>query len=268
MRVSAPNHFPGARQAGFARVEFLSILFVVATLTLLQIAGATTSKGKSSVAVCFFNLRQLTQAWQMYADDNKGALAENFDSQRTWVTSIIDYSNPQSANTANLTNTPFGRYVGRTDVYRCPADESSVRSASGLLPRNRSYSMNGAVGNPSSFWLPTPPYRSYTNLVNISAPPPSRLSIFLEEHPDSINDGMFAVQMPTSPGSTTLIDFPAAYHDGAMSLSCADGHVEMKRWLDPRTSPPVRLQPISLNIPQPNNPDVLWLAERTSSRLE
>jgi len=204
----------------------------------------------------------------MYADDNKGALAENFDSQRTWVTSIIDYSNPQSANTANLTNTPFGRYVGRTDVYRCPADESSVRSASGLLPRNRSYSMNGAVGNPSSFWLPTPPYRSYTNLANISAPPPSRLFIFLEEHPDSINDGMFAVQMPTSPGSTTLIDFPAAYHDGAMSLSCADGHVEMKRWLDPRTSPPVRLQPISLNIPQPNNPDVLWLAERTSSRLE
>jgi len=266
MRALAPGQ--SKSRAGFTRVELLSVLIVVATLTLLQIGGATTSKSKGSVAVCFFNLRQLTQAWQMYADDNKGALAENIDSSRTWVTSIVDYSSPQSANTATLTNTPFGRYVGRTDVYHCPADETTVRTASGLVPRNRSYSMNGAVGNPSSFWLPTPPYRSYTNLANISAPSPSHLFIFLEEHPDSINDGLFAVQMPTSAASTTLIDFPAAYHDGAMSLSYADGHVEMKRWLDPRTSPPVRFNSLLPISNQANNPDILWLADRTSARLE
>ena len=31
-------------------------------------------------------------------------------------------------------------------------------------------------------------------------------------------------------------DLPASYHNGAGGLSFADGHQEIKRWLDPRTT--------------------------------
>jgi hypothetical protein len=251
---------------GFTRVELLCLVLAICALGLVRLAADASSKGKSSTAVCLYNLRQLTRAWQMYADDNRGVLPENsVDAQNVWVRGLIDYTSPESGNPVNLTNTPFGRYAARPEIYRCPADESSIRTVSGLTLRNRSYSMNAAVGSATGFWLPSPKYRTYTNLASITAPPPSNLYIFLEEHPDSINDGLFALEMPTSAGSTRLIDFPAAYHDGSMSLSYADGHSEMKTWVDARTSPPVRFQPILVNTSQANNADILWLAQRTSA---
>jgi prepilin-type processing-associated H-X9-DG protein len=55
-------------------------------------------------------------------------------------------------------------------------------------------------------------------------------------------------------------DVPASYHNGAGGLSFVDGHAEIKRWLDPRTAPPIRKDSTWLvtagNIPSPNNPDI------------
>jgi len=63
------------------------------------------------------------------------------------------------------------------------------------------------------------------------------------------------------------IDLPASRHTGAVMLSFADGHVESKRWLDPRTRKPV--ERIKLyGLPSPNNPDLFWLMERTTSKIE
>ena len=259
--------------AAFTRIELLSAIVMVALLSLLPLRGAAsiTTKGKNSVPICLYNLRQLTQAWQMYAEDHRGTLPANeTDLQNAWVRGVLDYTgSPVNTNLVALTNTIFGAYVRRPEVYRCPADESTVRSGVLFYPRVRSYSMNSAIGTRNSNWLPTPQYRTYTNISAIVTPPPSRLWIFLEEHPDSINDGSFGFSMPTTPASTQMIDFPAAYHDFSAGLSFADGHAEMKRWLDPRTLPPIRYNnSLLLNVPQPNNPDILWLAERTSSRSE
>jgi prepilin-type processing-associated H-X9-DG protein len=58
------------------------------------------------------------------------------------------------------------------------------------------------------------------------------------------------------------------YHNGACGFSFADGHSEMTKWLDSRTTPP--LVP---NIPShyvgdkfasPNNQDIAWLQERAT----
>jgi hypothetical protein len=47
----------------------------------------------------------------------------------------------------------------------------------------------------------------------------------------------------------------------------ADGHAEIKRWMDPRTTPPLKRNSlIPLNVASPNNPDVAWLQERSTSR--
>jgi prepilin-type N-terminal cleavage/methylation domain-containing protein len=49
-------------------------------------------------------------------------------------------------------------------------------------------------------------------------------------------------------------------------LSFADGHAEVKRWLDSRTTPPLKPgTPITLGVPSANNPDVAWIQERSSS---
>ncbi|HKS35631.1 MAG TPA: hypothetical protein VJW76_00475, partial [Verrucomicrobiae bacterium] len=76
----------------------------------------------------------------------------------------------------------------------------------------------------------------------------------------------FANQMVENAASARIIDYPASYHNGAAGLSFADGHAEIKKWLDARTRPPVKFYEMPLNVPSPNNKDMVWLSERTSIR--
>jgi hypothetical protein len=70
---------------------------------------------------------------------------------------------------------------------------------------------------------------------------------------------------PRSPNATRWIDYPASYHNNAGGVTLADGHAVIKKWLDPRTSVPIKK---GVNIPifvsSPRNVDVLWLQERSA----
>ena len=92
--------------------------------------------------------------------------------------------------------------------------------------------------------------------------------VFVDEHPDSINDELFGMHMPAAtswPKAASWVDVPASYHNGACGFSFADGHSEVHRWRDPRTTPP--LMPGGLypdHFVTPNNADVAWLQERST----
>jgi prepilin-type processing-associated H-X9-DG protein len=91
--------------------------------------------------------------------------------------------------------------------------------------------------------------------------------VMLDEHPDSINAGGYANMMVENLASARIIDFPASYHNGAAGISFADGHAEIRKWVDSRTKPPVKYNnQLQLNVASPNNQDVAWLSDRTSSR--
>ncbi len=65
-----------------------------------------------------------------------------------------------------------------------------------------------------------------------------------------------------------IIDFPASYHNGACGFSFADGHSKIRKWKDGRTIAPVKYTgTLGLNVASPNNRDVLWFAERSTSRI-
>ena len=92
--------------------------------------------------------------------------------------------------------------------------------------------------------------------------------VLLDEHPDSLNAGGFANMMVESAGAARIIDFPASTHNGAGGIAFADGHAEIRKWIDPRTRAPVKYNSqLQLNVASPNNADMIWLADRTSSRL-
>jgi prepilin-type processing-associated H-X9-DG protein len=70
---------------------------------------------------------------------------------------------------------------------------------------------------------------------------------------------------PDKPQQWYMIDFPGSYHGGAGGLSFADGHSEVHRWKDARTTPPIGgLR--GLNVLSPNNPDVYWIMERSTRK--
>ena len=112
----------------------------------------------------------------------------------------------------------------------------------GIL-RVRSYSMNGALGSDGSGqadphakphgWLPYPTYKNYIRENELTTPGPSDMWVLLDEDVDSINDGSFAVHMPSSAAATTWIDLSAKAHGNACGLPFADGHSEIHKWLVP-----------------------------------
>jgi len=125
----------------------------------------------------------------------------------------------------------------------------------------------GDRGGPFSggYWQ----FRKYSHIAN---PAPSKTWVFVDEREYSINDGWFAVDMdsydPLRSSGHRIVDCPASYHNMAAGFAFADGHAEIKKWVDIRTAPRLRKgQPLALGVSSPNNKDVDWMQERTSSKM-
>jgi len=74
--------------------------------------------------------------------------------------------------------------------------------------------------------------------------------------------------MPASEAATTWVDAPANYHNNACGFAFADGHSEIHKWLRPGSVPPVTYVGMSGLINMARNPDVIWVAKRTSARID
>jgi len=273
---------------GFTLVEILVVITVIAVLVGLLVPAVTKAKSTGQGIACLNNIRQLMVAWKMYPDDNNGKLVRNaaFNGIARyradtggWIHGWLDFGGANTDNTnvlkligeADGQTALFGKYITTPEVYRCPADPSTVRIDGRVYPRVRSLSMNQAIGSGSTAtWLPPSTYIVFQKESEVVNPAPANLLAFLDEHPDSINDAGWAFQMhdPDQRAQAKLIDIPASYHNGAGSLSFADGHSEIHRWLDPRTRPAIHYTNNVSNVATPNNADADWLAARVSSRKD
>jgi prepilin-type processing-associated H-X9-DG protein len=178
---------------------------------------------------------------------------------------------PDNTNPATITEASLGPYVvSVTQIYHCPSDQavSAVQSAAGWSQRIRSYSMNALVGNPGLFLVNgvnvnDPSYRQFLKMEQI--PTPSDIFVFLDEHPDSIDDGYFVNRDSTSSGgyygvnsvtTSEWIDLPASYHNRSAALSFADGHAALHHWVDDITVPPALPHAANLPIQIPSAPAI------------
>lgn len=168
---------------------------------------------------------------------------------------------------------PYHRALG---VWRCPADSGLSTIGTQRLPHVRTVSMNNWVGNYDAHsgivTEYTPGFRVYKKTSEMTSPSPSGIFLVLDEREDSINDGSFLMLMdgfnPSSTASSTITDYPSNYHNGAGGLNFCDGHAEIHRWLDARTTPPLKKDTHLTQIPprpSPNNPDVFWIQQRTTA---
>lgn len=260
-----------ARPAGFTLIELLVVLAVIAILAALLLPALAKARERAEAIACLNNTHQLALAWQLYADDHEGRLAYNLGmsgaSGRTnanWVNNVMTWDlSSDNTNLATLTGASLGRYQsGATAIYRCPADRalSSLQRAAGWDRRIRSYSMNAMVGDAGNFStngvnVNNPAYKQFFKMTQI--PRPSEIFVFLDEHPDSIDDGYFLNKAPSyvtgsvAGGSgyshAQWIDLPASYHNNSAAFSFADGHSSLHHWLQASTSrPPL---PDAANLP-------------------
>ena len=113
-------------------------------------------------------------------------------------------------------------------------------------------------------------YRTYHKESELSNPGPANVWVMTDEHPDSINDGAFAVKMPASAAATFWVDLPAKYHGDACGFTFADGHSEIHRWRNPGVIPGVtgKTKDANSEVYSLRNEDVQWVAKRTTARKD
>ena len=280
-------HVNANKTAGFSLVELLVVIAVIAIISSILLPVLAKSEERARAAFCLNNTKQLATALELYADEHDQFLPYNlqmagssFRTPLNWVNNVMTWDlSPDNTNTATITGASLGPYIANPNIYRCPSDHvlSGTQIAAGWSGgRIRSYSLNAMVGDVGI---------AFTNGVNVNNPNymqfikmtqilhPSGIFTFLDEHPDSINDGYFLDNddankdgwnsWSSANTSVSWNHLPASYHNGCTAFSFADGHGEVHRWLNSSTLLPANPYAAGLPIPAAE-PDFDWVIDHMS----
>jgi prepilin-type processing-associated H-X9-DG protein/prepilin-type N-terminal cleavage/methylation domain-containing protein len=275
-------------QAGFTFTELMVVLATLAILMVIFLPAMAGVQPRGKAFQCLNNMRQLSLAWTLYANENNERLAINSDphvyntsyyprgsTSPSWVSGSLDWSAGQyNTNTTYLVNDKYSLLGGYLDrnyrVFACPLAAyyvSPPEAAYGWTHRARSVAMDAAVGDGYKYgtsgtpwgWNPWYVAKKTTDFNN---PGPGLTWVFTDENPDSIDDGMAYTSCYPINSYTEL---PADSHDGGATMTFADGHVEIHKWNGPvLPTYSVTYSGYVQQVPcSTTDPDMVWLAQHT-----
>lgn len=287
-----PMHALARASAGFSRLELLATTLGLALLTTLGLPLTAAGTRSARAALCADNLHRLARAMDLYTLDHgwfpPNPEDGNISPGRNWVPGWAGVGDAQEFNPDILKDRsrsllwPF--LDADAPVFACPSDSRIGLYQGGdqtrvgmVVPAARSLSLNAAVGTEPAFgssgrpteapWLDNNHghtygrrWRTYGGPEHVVAPSPANLFVFIEQDARSLHNGGFAHGVQAE----EWINWPSSRHDLAAHLTFADGHVETRRWVDPRT---LLGEKLVVKFPVPGSVDWRWLSDRTTAAL-
>ena len=234
----APEDFKPSRRRGFTLVELLIVVGIIAALIAILLPALTAAREHAARAKCLSNLRQLTMAWLMYANEHQSRLCS----------SHIPYGDPtidpsggpgtwcwinDDGTQNDMADGSLWPYVKNLNVYLCvhdPVTPNTVYAINGLLA--------GDVASPK-------PWLALQRITDTS-----RTFVFIEQRVwnDRLRGTSFLTPTRPDPGWDHA-SYPGNYHPlGAANgtpISFADGHALFWQYADPNT---LKFEPNAPNL--------------------
>ncbi len=244
---------------GFTLIELLVVIAIIAVLMAILMPALNRAKEQGKRATCLSNLKQLTLAWIMYADDNDDKLVNGdtgeysiHQNETPWV--LKDWSSGMTVEQKRdaILNGALWPYVKNLKLYKCPTVNKIVRGGT-QEEMLRTYSVSDSMNCKNWDSMGAEMIKKRKDIPN-----PAYRIVFLDD----------GGTITSALGGWTVYvkeekwwDPPPVRHGDGTTFSFADGHSEYHKWKDPRTIEfGKRVPPTAGSENQPGNEDLHWAA--------
>jgi len=214
------------KSQGFTLIELLVVIAIIAILMAILMPALSRVKEQGKRAVCLNNLKQLSLAWIMYADENDDRLVNGAigysNSQQTWGDHRNELAWVDRLESANFDGQlqaikagALWPYVKDTKLYKCPTGRRGQALTYAIM-----FSMN-AVNHPPTQGVRGAHIKKRSEIIN---PAPPFRAVFIDE--GYMTPDAYAVHYDTE----SWWDDPPVRHGDGATLSFADGHSDHWKW--------------------------------------